>query len=436
MYAILNPVIYSVLVALFPYVVFRFLTEKKHRIGFWQRLGFTPGRIVQHRTGKPILWIHSVSVGEVLAAAPLVAEIRRHFPKYQLLLSTTTVTGQGVCIRRVASKDDLVIYFPLDVPFAVRQVMDRFSPHLILLMETEIWPNLIREASRRGIKLLLVNGRLSEKSFRNYRAFRRFLRRLLNSFAFIGMQTEEGRRRMLELGAPRQVVSVMGSMKYEAALSFLPPREDVQNMQKSLGVPDGKVIVAGSTHRGEEQLILRAYVDLKHKHPDLFLVVAPRHPERFQEVENLICQKGIPYRLRSRGGGDGVAGVMLLDTLGELMSLYGLGRVAFVGKSLTRRGGHNPLEPAAWGTPVVFGCHMDNFREVADCLVREGGAIEVSSFQELVSAFDRLLSDEAKAEEVGRRARDAVRLRTGGVARVVSELEGVLRKGSPGEARH
>ena len=175
---------------------------------------------------------------------------------------------------------------------------------------------------------------------------------------------------------------------------------------------------------------------MKHKHPDLFLVVAPRHPERFQEVENLICQKGIPYRLRSRGGGDGVAGVMLLDTLGELMSVYGLGRVAFVGKSLTCRGGHNPLEPAAWGTPVVFGCHMDNFREVADCLVREGGAIEVSSFQELVSAFDRLLSDEAKAEEVGRRARDAVRLRTGGVARVVSELEGVLRKGSPGEARH
>ena len=281
--------------------------------------------ILKGRTGKPVIWVHSVSVGEVLAAAPLVGEIRRRFPSYQLLLSTTTVTGHGVCLKRVADSGDLVIYFPVDVRFAVRRVMSLFSPRVIVLMETEIWPNLIGEARRRGTRLLLVNGRLSDKSFHRYRRFRRFVRELLRSFSFIGMQTEEGSGRMRELGAPPEVVSVMGSMKYEAALSWAPSEAEVQRLRNELGIPERRVIVAGSTHRGEEPLVARAWAELREKCADLFLVIAPRHPERFQEVENWLRQKGIPYRKRSAGSGAGShGGVMLLDTLGELTKFYGL----------------------------------------------------------------------------------------------------------------
>jgi 3-deoxy-D-manno-octulosonic-acid transferase len=427
MYTIYNLAIHVGSVLLLPYLLLRVLGEKKHRTGLRQRLGFTPRRIAEGRTGKPVIWVHSVSVGEVLAASPLVAETRRNFPGYQLLLSTTTVTGQGVCLKRLAAGDDLVIYFPLDIPFIVRRVLAAFSPRLVILMETEIWPNLIRGARRRGVKLLLVNGRLSDKSFGRYRRFRPFVRRLLRSFSFIGMQTEEGKKRMEQLGARGDALSVMGSMKYEAALSSAPSQDDVQHLRQALGIPERKVIVAGSTHRGEEHLILRAYMELREKHAGLTLVVAPRHPERFQEVENLLRQKGVSHQRRSQGAGCGYGGaVLLVDTLGELTAFYGLGSVAFVGKSLTRRGGHNPLEPAACGKPVVFGCQMDNFREVADFLVARGGAVQVSSFRGLVSALDCLLTDEAKAREMGRRARAAVESRTGGVSRALRAIQAAL----------
>jgi len=393
----------------------------------FQRLGFVPDRVVRQLTGKPVIWIHSVSVGEVLAAAPLVREIRRHLPEYQLLLSTTTVTGHGVCLKKVAAGGDLVIYFPVDVPFAVGRVMSLFSPRLIILMETEIWPNLIREARRRGIKLLLVNGRLSDKSFRRYRRFRVFVRELLRSYSFIGMQTEQGRERMLELGAPAEVVSVMGSMKYEAALLSAPSEAGVQRLRNKLGILERRVIVAGSTHRGEEQLIVKAHMELRKKYPDLFLIIAPRHPERFGEVESLLGQMRVPHRMRSAGFVcDLHHYVLVLDTLGELTKFYGAASFAFVGKSLAERGGHNPLEPAVCGKPVVFGNRMDNFREVADILLAEGGAIQVSGFRELVSAFDYLLSDETAAGEMGRRARKTVESRTGGVARTLGDVRAAL----------
>ncbi len=427
MFTLLNLAVFLAAVLLFPYLVLRVLTEKKHRVGLCEKLGFIPLSVIKARTGEPVIWVHSVSVGEVLAAAPLVAELRKHFPGHQLLLSTTTVTGHGVCLKRVASRGDLVIYFPLDIPCAVRRVMNLFSPRLIIIMETEIWPNLIRQARRRDIKLLLANGRLSDKSFRRYRRFKPFVRELLRSFSFIGMQTEEGRESMERLGAPPDVLGVTGSMKYEAALSSAPSEAEVETLRNELRFPERRVIVAGSTHRGEEQLIAKAYMELREKYADLFLVIAPRHPERFQEVENWLRQRAIPYRKRSAGPGAASGSrVMLLDTLGELTKFYGVASVAFVGKSLTRKGGHNPLEPAACGKPVVFGPEMQNFREAADVLVGEGGAIQVSGFRELVSAFDDLLSDEAAAREMGRRARSAVESQTGGVARTLAQVRASL----------
>jgi 3-deoxy-D-manno-octulosonic-acid transferase len=412
-----------------PYLLLRFLSEKKHRIGLSQRLGFIPREVLRRRSGRPVIWIHSVSVGEVLAAAPLVAEIRKQFPGYQLLLSTTTVTGQGVCRKKVAAPDDLVIYCPLDLALVVRRVLSLFSPRLILLMETEIWPNLIVQARRKGIHLLLVNGRLSDKSFHRYLKVRSFVRPLLRSFSFIGMQTEQGRERVLALGASPGTVSVTGSMKYEAALSSVPSRAEIDNLRKDLAIPQGRVLVAGSTHRGEEQLMGRAYLELRQKHPDLFLIVAPRHPERFQEVQDVLRQRGIPFFLRSAGtAAPSGCHVMVLDTLGELTKFYALADVAFIGKSLTQRGGHNPLEPASCGKPVIFGPHMDNFREVAALLVSEGGAIEVSGFRDLVSALDHLLGREHAAREMGRRARRSVESRTGGVARTAAKLRQILEE--------
>ena len=416
--------------SLFPYLALRFLSEKKHRTGLRQRLGFIPRRILEKRSGKPVIWVHSVSVGEVLAAAPLIKQIRRQFPTYQLLLSTTTVTGHGVCLKKVATPDDLVIYFPLDIPFVVRRILTFFSPRAVLLMETEIWPNLIRETRRRRIPLLLVNGRLSEKSFQQYLRARFFVRPLLRSFSFIGMQTEQGKLRMANLGAAPPVLEVTGSMKYEAALATVPSEAEVEALRNDLAIPAERVIVAGSTHRGEEQLVLRAYLELRRKYADLFLILVPRHPERFPEVENLLRQKNIPFILRSaRTKATSERRVMLLDTLGELAKFYGLATVAFVGKSLTQKGGHNPLEPASCGKPVLFGPHMDNFREVAQVLTSEGGAVEVADFHDLVSAFDRLLADGNSAKEMGRRARKSVESRTGCVTRTVSKLRDLLSKG-------
>lgn len=417
--------------SLFPYLALRFLSEKKHRTGLRQRLGFIPRRILEKRSGKPVIWVHSVSVGEALAAAPLIKQIRRQFPGYQLLLSTTTVTGHGVCRKKVAAPDDLVVYFPLDIFFIVRRVLSLFLPRAVLLMETEIWPNLVREARRRRIPLLLVNGRLSEKSFHRYLGARFFVRPLLHSFSFIGMQTEEGKFKMAKLGASPAIVEVTGSMKYEAALATVPSEVEVEALRNDLAIPAERVIVAGSTHRGEEQLVLRACLELRRKYADLFLILAPRHPERFPEVENLLRQKNIPFILRSaRTKATSECRVMLLDTLGELTKFYALATVAFVGKSLTQRGGHNPLEPASCGKPVLFGPHMDNFREVVQVLTSEGGAAEVADFRDLVSTLDRLLADGDAAREMGRRARKSVESRTGCVNRTVSKLQDILSTGT------
>jgi 3-deoxy-D-manno-octulosonic-acid transferase len=415
---------------LFPYLALRFLSERKQRSGLLERLGFIPRQILERRSGKPVIWVHSVSVGEVLAAAPLIEQVRGRFPTYQLLLSTTTVTGHGVCVKKVAAPDDLVIYFPLDISFIVRRVLNLFSPRAVLLMETEIWPNLIRETRRRRIPLLLVNGRLSEKSFRRYLGGRFFVRPFLRSFSFIGMQTEEGKFRMTKLGASPAIVEVTGSMKYEASLATVPSQAEVEALRNELSIWTEKVVVAGSTHRGEEQLMLRAYLELREKYPDLFLILAPRHPERFREVEDLLRQKNVPFILRSaRTKATSGCWVMLLDTLGELTKFYGLATVAFVGKSLTRKGGHNLLEPASCGKPVVFGPHMDNFREVAEVITSEGGAAEVADFHDVVSAFDRLLADADSAREMGRCARNSVESRTGCVDRTVSKLQDILSTG-------
>ncbi len=427
MLPVYNFAIVAFSVLFFPYLLFRFLSERKHRIGLSQRLGFIPPSLRRGKARKPVIWVHSVSVGEVLAASPLIAEIRRQLPGYQLLLSTTTVTGQAVCRKRVAARGDILIYFPLDIPFVVRRVLSLFSPRAIILMETEIWPNLITQARRRGVTLLLVNGRLSDKSFKRYSIGRPLIRPLLWFFSSIGMQTDQGKQRMLRLGAPPDIVSVTGSLKYDAALSFIPSGEEVEKLRQVLGIPEGKVIVAGSTHRGEEQLVARAYLALSRKYPDLFLVIAPRHPERFAEVENRLRQDGIPFCNRSSGAKpDPSCRVMLLDTLGELMKFYAMATVAFVGKSLTRKGGQNPLEPAACSRPVVFGPHMDNFREVAEILIAERGAIRVSGFRELVSALDHLLGNEEAARKTGLRARKSVESRTGGVQRTMSRLTALL----------
>lgn len=424
---IYNSALFFLSVSLFPYLALRFLSEKKHRTGLLQRLGFVPRGILEKRTGTPVIWVHSVSVGEVLAAAPLIEQIRTAFPSHQLVLSTTTVTGHRVCRNNIAGATDLVIYFPLDIPCILRRIFKLFSPRVILLMETEIWPNLIRQARRRKILLLLVNGRLSDKSFRRYLRARFFVRPLLHSFFFIGMQTDQGKLRIIKLGAPPAIVEVTGSMKYEAALAAVPSEDEVKALREELSIRTEKVVVAGSTHRGEEQLMVRAYLELRQKHPDLFLILAPRHPERFAEVQNFLRQKNIPYILRSaRTAASPERRVLLLDTLGELANVYALATVAFVGKSLTAKGGHNPLEPASCGKPVVFGPHMENFKEVAEVLTAEGGAVQVADFRELVAALDRLLSDGELAEEMGRRARNALESRTGCVRRTASKLREIL----------
>jgi len=407
-----------------PWFLWKGRATGKYLRTFRERMGRLP--VYLNVDGDRSIWIHAVSVGEVLAARPLVPALRERLPGYRIFLSTTTMTGNAVAKKSIRGVDGL-FYAPFDFPHPVRHALEVLNPSLVVLVETELWPNLIHEARRRGTRVALVNGRISPHSFPRYRRLGRFLRKVLSEIDLFLMQGEPHAERIRALGAPPERVRVTGNLKFDAVEPGRLP-ERLARLLQGGSVPR-PLWVAGSTVGGEEELVLSAFHRVRERVPHARLLMAPRHPERFDSVPALVEAAG--FRCLRRSALDPVAWndgeVMLLDTLGELSQVYALASVVFVGGSLVPAGGHNILEPAVAGKPVVVGPHMENFQEIADQFSSEQALVRVGSADELASEVSALLVDPERRAGLGARARELVGRNRGAVGRSTDALVSLLR---------
>jgi 3-deoxy-D-manno-octulosonic-acid transferase len=430
--------LYSLLTAagiilLSPYFFLRGLRTGKYVHNVRERLGYFPAGFAGSRAGAPqAIWVHAVSVGEALAALPLARRLKEQFPGRPLYVSTTTATGQQLARERMDFADG-VFYFPLDWAGPVRRALRAVNPALVVVLETEIWPNFLRECRRAGVPVVFVNGRISDRSFGRYRLANAltggFLGRVLKDAEEFLMQSEEDARRLRSLGAPAERVIAAGNLKYDLA----PPRdtplvtwleEQAENLKRR------PVVVAGSVVEGEERAVLDAFAAVRHRRPQALLILAPRKPERFDGAERVASAAGWNVLRRSRAAVDKPLGedteIVLLDTLGELAGLYRLADLVFVGGSLVPVGGHNILEAAAFGKPPVFGPHMQNFREMAERFLAANAALQVQSGEELGKAWLRLLDDATLRESMGRAALQIVDESGGATDRAMARIAAIL----------
>jgi len=418
-----------------PYFVYQALRYKKYVGSLRQRLGYLP--ITLNVDGDESIWIHAVSVGEALTARALIADLKTRYPRLRLYLSTTTIAGQQVA-RKNLQQVDGIFYFPFDWSFIVRRTLGIVKPRLFVMMETEIWPNLLRLCRERGVKTVVINGRISSRSYPRYKLIRPFFRQVLGDVDRFCMQSDESASRLIDLGADPGRITVTGSLKFDSLQRPAPaahgrPRDPVLRYFRLS--PSRIVIIAGSTMKTEEAAVLHGFARIKTLSPGALLIIAPRHPERFAEVERLSRDAGfvtarktdLPIDAEPR------ADVIILDTLGELALLYQLATVVFVGGSLADHGGHNILEPAAFGKPVVFGPHMQNFKEIAEAFIANGAALQVHSERELEDALRMLVADPVQRARLGAAARALVDANRGAKDKtlaVISELlptAGVVR---------
>jgi 3-deoxy-D-manno-octulosonic-acid transferase len=413
-----------------PYFLFRAVTQEKYFSNLRQRLGFLAGP--EYASTQGGIWIHAVSVGEVLAALPLIHALRQKFRDIPLLISTTTITGQYLAHRKLAGIAK-ALYFPLDWNFSVKGSLNRIRPKLVLILETEIWPNFLRECDGRGIPVLLINGRVSNQSIARYRSVRWFMKRILRCFTYCCMQSEVDLERIRSLGAAPERSEVSGNLKYDLSLPD-GLEEGLEIYRRWLRLTQTSyLVVAGSTMKGEEILVLSAFRELKKVSPHAQLLLAPRHPERFGEVEELLNRESFTFIKRSAfkpgvlASSNGAPEVILLDSMGELAMLYSLGDVAFIGGSLVATGGHNPLEPALHSKAVLFGPHMDNFREIAEDFVQSGAAVQVSNEVMLAEELVDLYRNPARRDELGKRGFRILEANRGATDRTVQRIARFLR---------
>ena len=426
-----NTLLFFALPFALPYYAFKSLSTGKYRRNLAARLGRV--HVPALPPGKKRLWIHAVSVGEVTAAAAVVRALSEFAPEVQVIVSTTTETGQEMA-RRVLPEAEGFIYFPLDLPGVVDRVLNSVRPDLIALTETELWPNFLAACRRRSVPVVLVNGRLSDKSFRRYRASRWFWGKCLAGLQAAGMISFADANRVRALGMPKERVFVYGNAKYDALAARVSPHL-AEEAGKFLGLrPEEPIFVAGSTHEGEEEIVLSVYGRLLRAFPLLTLILIPRHPERGAEVVRLCRRYGlsdtITYREIMGGRERNKERVVIVDVIGELFKLYGLAAVVFCGGSLVPRGGQNILEAAAWGKAPLFGPYMGDFRAERDLLVEGQGGIEVKGEDELYERLLFLLKEPTERREWGKRAQALVAQNRGAARRYAELIVSSLRERS------
>ncbi len=397
-----NLVLLAGFALLAPYYAFRILVTGKYRRSIGPKLGAIPEEALTAIQGRPRIWVHAVSVGEVTAAAPIVAALRGKLPRSRIILSTGTETGQAMA-RRLVAEATAFLYFPLDLPWVVRRVIGKIEPDIVVLTETELWPNFLRCCVRHAIPAVMVNGRISPRSHRRYARTSFFWKGVLASVDRFGVISVVDAERLRSIGAAPQKVSVMGNAKYDSLASRVSGEAWSRKAAQLKMTPDTRVLVAGSTHEGEEALVLKTYRGLLRDFPDLRLILVPRHPERGAAVRDLAAQEGHACILMSeiRAGKEPQEEVVVVDVIGELFALYSLASVVFCGGSLVPKGGQNILEPAAWGKVVFYGPSMEDFMEEKALLEEAGAGICVRDERELLEGMKRVLSDPAELRRLG-----------------------------------
>jgi 3-deoxy-D-manno-octulosonic-acid transferase len=413
-----------------PYWLFQMLRHGKYGLGLSERLGRIPARIAPAGTSSTtsaagaarVIWIHAVSVGEVIAVSGLVAAMRSRFPGYRLFVTTTTDTGQEMARKRFG--EDNVFYFPMDFAFAIRSYIQALRPELVVIAETEFWPNFLRLAYESGARIAIVNARISDRSWPNYRRFRWALRHVLSHVDLFLTQTAADAARLRAIGAEENRVQVTGNLKFDAALPAAPAI--VEGLRRSLTETAGPVLVCGSTTDGEEPLLLKAFENVLLAHPRAVMILAPRHPERFDSVATVLQEMRIRFWRRSRWQGESLAGgVFLLDAMGELAALYALADIAFVGGSLVPRGGHNIIEPAQHGVAIIVGEHTENFRDIVE-LFRNRDALRIVGQSELPLVLMDLFANPQARAALGRRAAETIQSQTGATLRTLEAIQTLL----------
>ncbi|HXQ76840.1 MAG TPA: 3-deoxy-D-manno-octulosonic acid transferase, partial [Gemmatimonadaceae bacterium] len=390
--------------------------------GFLERIGKLPARLGNLDNAR-VIWIHAVSVGEVLAICGLVEQIRRTLRQHRVVVSTTTDTGQDLARKRFGPEN--VFYFPMDFALAIRSYLRALNPELVVLAETEFWPNFLRFVHASGSRLAVVNARISDRSLPRYRRYTWALRKMLAHVDLFLAQTEQDRTRLESIGADPARIQVTGNLKFDVSLPSPPPI--VESLRKSLASEGARpVLVCGSTVDDEEAPLLKAFENLRVSHPRAVMILAPRHPERFDSVAALLQQMGISSHRRSNWRGEPLAGgVLLVDTIGELASLYGLADIAFVGGSLVPRGGHNIIEPAQHGVATVTGNHTENFRDIVG-LFQSRDAVRIVGLAELPLTLMQLADNDAERAALGRRAKETIESQTGATSRTMDSLKTLL----------
>jgi 3-deoxy-D-manno-octulosonic-acid transferase len=411
MYLIYNALLLLSAVFLLPYYALKILLTGKYRKSIGPKFGFNPGSIYEGMTGGPRIWIHAVSVGEVTAAAPIVASLRDRFPKACIVLSTSTETGQEMA-RKIVPGVTSFMYYPLDLPWVVKKVIAQVRPDLFVIVETELWPNFIRACKALNAQIVIANGRLSPRSFKRYRATRFFWRRVLGLIDKGGVISETDAQRYKAIGLPSSKVTVLGNAKFDGLAARTDPGL-IGEIAVKLGVKPGEpVFVAGSTHEGEEAIILEVYNRLLERYPDFKLIIIPRHIERGQEVLALARGAGFSEAITMteirKGRDPSAATVIIIDLIGELFKIYGLATVVYCGGSLVPRGGQNILEPAAWGKVVFFGPSMSDFLDEKDLLEHIGVGITIHDGEELFRGIVGLLNDPQALAQKGEAGKQIV----------------------------
>lgn len=408
-----------------PYWIYEMLRHGKYRQGLGERLGRVPVRL--RKEDEPVIWVHAVSVGEVIAVTGLVEQLQAHSGR-RVVVSTTTDSGQRLARQKFGAEN--VFYFPFDLTFAVRPYLDFLRPELMVIAETEFWPNTLQAGKRAIAKIAVVNARISDRSLPGYARFKSLLAPVLNNIDLFLAQTEEDARRLTQIGAPVERVQVSGNLKFDSDLPE--PPAIVATLRDQISREGaGPVLVCGSTVEGEEPLILRAYSNFLVAHPWAVMILAPRHPERFAEVAELLRQLNVPFIRRSLWNREPLAGkVLLLDSIGELAALYAFADVAFVGGSLVPRGGHNILEPARYGVPIIVGNHTENFRDIVG-LFASRDAVRIVGPAEFPLLLLHLFEKENEQERIaiGARASETVRSQMGATARTLQALEQLMARG-------
>ena len=375
-------------------ILLAFIIQPKFRAGFVQKIGFYQKNI----SGKETILIHAVSVGEVNAVENLVKRIRKEYPNNHIVISTVTKTGQEVAHNKLANFTDEIIYFPYDFFFSVIACLKAIKPNKIIIAETEIWPMFAYIANMMKIPLILVNGRISPTSYNGYKHLRFFFKDVLSWFDKILMQTQGDMERIINIGAPAEKTEIMGNLKFDIEKNL--SEQEIQQLKDSVKIADNRLFIVASTHKGEDEIALNVFHHLKQNNQYAKLLIAPRHPQRYEQVEELISKTGYNYSKRSLNGDFSQNEIIMLDTMGELSKFFALGYLAFIGGSFSNTGGHNPLEANIWDVPVISGPTVFNFKDIYKLLTREGAATIVNSEEEFITVACEFYADETYRNKV------------------------------------